>query len=276
MPEPFLVASDLDRTLIYSKNSLWLDTADKDAPAMVVSEVYQGAPLSFMTRAAEDLLREISQKTLFVPVTTRTQEQFERIQLPVRTPPYAVTSNGGVLLKDGVRDNAWHAHITDRVASECAPLPIIEGYLGKAEFSPWILRIRRAEDLFLYAIVDREAIPSGFIDELEGFAHAAGWSVSLQGRKLYCVPLPVNKSDTLAEVARRTESATIIAAGDSLLDQQMLELACVAFRPLHGELHDAGFTAPHLRLTASRGILAGEEILQGILNIIRAGGALEA
>lgn len=272
MPEQFLVGSDLDRTLIYSKNSLWLEGEDKDAPAMVVSEVYDAAPLSYMTRAAEALLLEISQLTTFTPVTTRTQAQYERIQLPVRVAKYAVTSNGGVILKDGLRDHAWHNHITDEVAQKCQPLPVIEAYLSQHEFSPWILRVRQAEDLFVYAIVDRESIPAGFITELEAVCAAAGWSLSLQGRKLYCVPLPVNKAAALAEVAKRTESDTIIAAGDSLLDQQMLELADIAFRPLHGELHDAGFTAPHLRLTSSRGILAGQEILRGILDIIRPAG----
>ncbi|MDD0859610.1 hypothetical protein NHF46_21650 [Arthrobacter alpinus] len=57
----------------------------------------------------------------------------------------------------------------------------------------------------------------------------------------------------------------MIAAGDSLLDQGMLDFAHLAFRPIHGELHDAGHLAPHLRLTSVRGVLAGEEILREIL-----------
>ncbi|WGZ79689.1 hypothetical protein [Arthrobacter sp. EM1] len=49
---------------------------------MVVSEVYNAAPLSFMTRAAEDLLAGIVERSHFVPVTTRTQAQFARVRLP--------------------------------------------------------------------------------------------------------------------------------------------------------------------------------------------------
>ena len=260
-----LVACDLDRTLIYSKNALWLTGADKDAPAMVVAEVYDGAPLSFMTRTAEELLCKVQAAALFVPVTTRTQAQYERVQLPGPVPEYAVTSNGGVLLHRGVPDAAWHAQLTARMAADCAPLETIEGHLANPDFAPWILRLRRAEDLFAYAIVDREAMPASFLAELVELCAGAGWGVSVQGRKLYCVPLPVNKSDALAEVARRTGSDTVIAAGDSLLDQDMLAAADLAFRPLHGELHDAGWLAPHLRLTTVRGVLAGEEILSLIL-----------
>lgn len=264
-----LVACDLDRTLIYSKNALWLTGADKDAPAMVVAEVYDGAPLSFMTRKAQELLLELASAAVFVPVTTRTQAQYERVQLPGAVPEYAVTSNGGVLLHHGVPDANWNAQLTARMAEDCAPLETIEAHLANPDFAPWILRLRRAEDLFAYAIIDRAAMPDSFLADLVELCAKAGWGVSVQGRKLYCVPLPINKSDALAEVARRTGSGTIIAAGDSLLDQDMLAAADLAFRPIHGELHDAGWLAAHLRLTSVRGILAGEEILRRILAEVR-------
>ncbi len=265
MNTPFLAACDLDRTLIYSKNALWLTGADKDAPAMVVAEVYDGAPLSYMTRQAQEHLLALKRAATFVPVTTRTQAQYERVQLPGPVPDYAITSNGGVLLHHGAPDAVWHEQLTGRMSAACAPLETIESYLGNPDFSAWILRLRRAEDLFVYAIIDRDAMPEAFLSELASMCTAAGWTVSVQGRKLYCVPMPVNKSDALAEVARRTGAATVIAAGDSLLDQDMLADATIAYRPIHGELHDAGYLAAHLRLTSVRGIMAGEEILRSIL-----------
>lgn len=265
MSTPHVVACDLDRTLIYSKNSLWLSGADKDAPAMVVVEVYEGAPLSFMTRAAEELLIGVKAAATFVPATTRTQAQYERVQLPGPVPEYAITSNGGVLLHHGAPDTAWSAQLTAHMAADCAPLEEIEAHLAKPEFAPWILRLRRAEDLFAYAIIDRDAMPSAFLAELVELCEAAGWSVSVQGRKLYCVPKPINKAAALAEVIRRTGTENVIAAGDSLLDAGMLDVAQLAFRPIHGELHEAGHMAEQLRLTSVRGVLAGEEILREIL-----------
>ncbi|MHA7270893.1 HAD family hydrolase [Arthrobacter sp. HLT1-20] len=271
MNTPILVACDLDRTLIYSKHALWLTGADKDAPAMVVAEVYDGAPLSYMTRAAQAHLLAVKEAATFVPVTTRTRAQYERVQLPGSIPDYAITSNGGVLLHHGVPDAAWHAHLTAKMAADCAPLETIEAHLANPDFAGWILRLHRAEDLFSYAIIDRAEMPANFLTELEGLCTAAGWTVSVQGRKLYCVPVPINKTDALAEVARRTGATTVIAAGDSLLDLDMLADATLAFRPLHGELHDVGYQAAHLRLTSVRGILAGEEILRSILAEVTAG-----
>ena len=268
---PFLAACDLDRTLIYSRNALWLEGADKDAPPLVVAEVYDGAPLSYMTRAAEELLLKLAVASTFVPVTTRTQAQYERVQLPGPVPEYAITSNGGKILHRGVPDPLWRGHLATQVAGRCAPLESVEELLSNPAFSGWILRLHRAEDLFVYAIVDREVMPEAFLADLEAECAAAGWTVSVQGRKLYCVPAPVTKSRALAEVAGRTSAGTVLAAGDSLLDQDMLAAADVAFRPLHGELHDAGYLAPNLSLTSVRGVLAGEEILRRMLAAVGSG-----
>src|SRR4051812_12159665 len=79
-----MVACDLDRTLIYSANSMKLEGPDCNAPSLVVSEVYGGVPFSFMTRVADDLLGRLVRESIFVPVTTRTMEQFHRVRLPGR------------------------------------------------------------------------------------------------------------------------------------------------------------------------------------------------
>ena len=267
-PAVTLVASDLDRTLIYSANAFFLATEDHLAPAMVVAEIYEGRPISFMTRAAEGLLLAAAEAAVFVPVTTRTLAQYRRVRLPGPVPEYAVTTNGGVLLHHGEPDADWQASVSGLVSGGCAPLAEIEAYLGRPDFAGWILKLRSAEDLFAYAIVDRAALPAEFLLALEAWCANRGWTVSLQGRKLYCVPSPVTKQQAVAEVSRRLGADRVIAAGDSLLDRPMLEHADIAFRPAHGELDDAGYLDTHLRVTDARGILAGEEILRRVLGLV--------
>jgi hypothetical protein len=53
----------------------------------------------------------------------------------------------------------------------------------------------------------------------------------------------------------------LLAAGDSLLDADLLEAADAAIRPAHGELADTGWIRPHVAVTAARGGWAGAEIL---------------
>ena len=269
-----LVACDLDRTLIYSSRAFWLDTADAQAPPIVVSEVYQGVPISYMTRAAEQLLLELAAAATFVPVTTRTVAQYSRVQLPGPVPRFAITTNGGTILVDGEVDPAWSRTLQARLGAEAAPLTEVRSLLEDPAASGWIVRVHTAEDLFTYAIIDREAMPADWIAGLHLRCQSLGWTVSVQGRKLYCVPEAVNKSAAVAEVHRRLGAPTVLAAGDSLLDQRMLEEAHFAFRPAHGELHDAAFTRHNLAVTNTRGILAGEELLLSITRQVLAGAPL--
>ncbi|MET3172467.1 UNVERIFIED_ORG: hydroxymethylpyrimidine pyrophosphatase-like HAD family hydrolase [Arthrobacter sp. UYCu721] len=266
-----MVACDLDRTLIYSTNSMDLQCSDSSAPALVVAEVYEGAPLSFMTRAAWNILERLVQEAIFVPVTTRTVQQFRRVNIPGRNRGYAVTTNGAVLLHDGIPDPEWTEIIQDSVKVNCAPLQEVHDRLLGPAKPPAILRGRVAEDTFVYSIVNREELSADYLEELSGWCQERGWTTSLQGRKLYCVPSPVTKEAALAEIRRRQPVDVLLAAGDSRLDAGMLQLSEIAIRPAHGELHQDAFQLAHLRVTSVPGILAGEEILQFAASHAKAG-----
>jgi hypothetical protein len=79
---PTIVASDLDRTLIYSAAALALAMPDEEAPRLLTVEVHEARPLSYMTETAGRLLVELAAAVRFVPATTRTRKQYRRISLP--------------------------------------------------------------------------------------------------------------------------------------------------------------------------------------------------
>ncbi|MEV2247072.1 HAD family hydrolase [Streptomyces sp. NPDC049970] len=269
-----MVASDLDRTLIYSAAALQLTMPDERAPRLLCVEVYDRAPLSYMTETAAALLDELARTTVFVPTTTRTREQYARIHLPGPAPRYAICANGGHLLVDGVSDPEWHEGVTRRLAEECAPLDEVRAHLRATSDPSWLLKERVAEDLFAYLVVDRTALPEGWVKELSAWAGPRGWTVSLQGRKIYAVPQPLTKSAAMHEAARRCGATRTLAAGDSLLDADLLLAADLAWRPGHGELADSGWGAPHTEVLRERGAAAGEEILRRFLRAsdpVRAG-----
>lgn len=266
---PPLVASDLDRTLIYSAAALALSMPDADAPRLLCVEVYRRQPLSYVTETAAALLTELARTALLVPATTRTREQYARVRLPGGTPEYAVCANGGHLLVRGEPDERWHASVRRTLAADCAPLTEIRDRVRRTADPGWLLNEREAEGLFCYCVVERARMPDGWLAELRTWADGRGWSVSLQGRKVYLVPKPLTKSAAVAEVARRTGAEQVIAAGDSLLDAELLLAADQALRPGHGELADAGWSAPHVTPLAQRGVTAGEEILRRVLTMSR-------
>lgn len=269
VPPVALVASDLDRTLIYSAAALGLSMPDAEAPRLLCVEVYQGKPLSYVTEAAAGLLAELARAAVFVPTTTRTREQYGRIHLPGPAPRYAICANGGHLLIDGVSDPAWRAAVDRRLAADCAPLEEVRAHLLRTADPAWLLKERVAEDLFAYLVVERALLPEGWVKELGAWADDRGWTVSLQGRKVYAVPRPLTKSAAMREVARRAGAEVTLAAGDSLLDADLLAAADLAWRPSHGELADTGWAAPGLVVVPEAGVAAGEELLRRFLAATR-------
>ncbi|MFJ6214712.1 HAD family hydrolase [Streptomyces sp. NPDC092296] len=271
----FLVASDLDRTLIYSPRALALGVPDEEAPRLLAVEVHNGRPLSFMTEQAAELLVELIRSCVFVPATTRTRAQYQRVNLPGPRPDwvprYAICANGGHLLVDGAVDHDWHADVRGRLADSCAPLEEIVHHLAISADPEWTLKRRVAEDLFAYLVVERDQLPPGWLGELTAWAADRSWTVSLQGRKVYAVPEPLTKSAALAEVERRTGASTVLSAGDSLLDAELLLAAEAGYRPGHGELADTGWTGPGVTALQEVGAAAGEEIVRRLLARVREG-----
>ncbi|WP_372491716.1 HAD family hydrolase [Gordonia zhenghanii] len=234
----------------------------------VCVEIYNDAPLSFMTAPAVDALTALAARTDVVPVTTRTRAQFERIALPGGPFRYAVVSNGGRILCDGDDDPVWRSGLDERVRERSVPLAELHADLLTRIDESWVRSTRIADDLFVYLVVDPDEQPADFVPSWREWCVPRGWTVSQQGRKIYAMPVAVTKSAAVAEVRRRLVGAgllaagsPVLAAGDGRLDADLLEFADHAIRPSHGELHDAGWTIPGLSVTRSAGAAAAEEIL---------------
>lgn len=253
-----LCATDLDRTLIYSQAAIerW------GGPDEVVAvERYRDRDASFMTVAAAEHLAELSREAVVVAVTTRTVDQLARVRLPGRASRWAIAANGGVLLEDGVPDETWTARVTRRLQDN-ASLDAMTAHARAACRPEWTTSLRTAESLFVYAVLDLSAISDGFVAEQREQAASLGWTVSLQGRKLYWVPAGLTKSAAVAEVARRCDAPVTIAAGDSLLDADLLAVADEGILARHGELAASGWRADHVCVTEAYGIDAGTEIVR--------------
>ncbi|MGK2882984.1 MAG: HAD family hydrolase [Mycobacterium sp.] len=250
--------------MIYSRAAAGTSTPDSELECV---EYYEGEPLSYMTTAAVAALRDLAGRVAVVPTTTRTVEQFQRIQLPGAPWRYAITSNGGNILRDGAPDAGWRASIDAATRDGGAGLPEVAARL-RSLAGDWVSKFRLADDLFCYLVVHPEAVPPDFMAEWGTWCAEHGWGVSQQGRKIYTMPNAVCKSFAIAEVRARLieereldSGATILAAGDGGLDAEMLASADAAIRPRHGELELLGWTHDTVTVTTTSGIRATEEIL---------------
>ena len=96
-----ILCADMDNTIIYSyKRNIGENKLNV--------ELYNGREISFISEKTHDLLKKVSEKMTIIPTSTRTEEQYKRIDLDIGIVPYALVCNGGVLLVNGKRDREWY------------------------------------------------------------------------------------------------------------------------------------------------------------------------
>lgn len=214
--------ADLDNTLIYSYRH------DIGAEKRSV-ELYQGREISFMTQKTYKLLSGLSERMLFVPVTTRSAEQYGRIHLGIGDIRYALACNGGVLLADGRRDKEWYRRSLQIVEESREELGRAVRYLEQE--AGRMLDVRFIQELFVFTKCSRpQSVLQGLKEEL-GLRFT---DVFCNGEKVYAVPKKLNKGMAILRLQERIGAADVFAAGDSAFDIPMLQAAGFAAMPCGG------------------------------------------
>jgi hypothetical protein len=262
-----IFASDLDRTLIYSDRAI----EELGVPKCSVLKPVEKKDdnwVAYMTQGSYLALKELSIHSLFVPVTTRTTEQFNRFVIFKEDIPltYAITSNGANILYKGVQMDEWSTYISKRMHAESVPQDeLLSSLLGEGYQFDGLMR--QAEKLFFYFILN--SLPTASVRKgIQELADKVGWRISLQGRKLYFIPRAISKGTALEYICQREGTEVIAGAGDSVLDWDFLRNCQNRFVPNHGELARVSGTTNYI-LTKNQGVYAGEEILQQFLMLLK-------
>jgi len=255
-----IFASDLDRTLIYSSKFI------SDEIETVVVEYKDREPLSYMTKDAQQKLVEIRGKWTFVPVTTRTMEQYKRINLFQNddVPQYAITSNGGNVLINGEPDLVWREKIESTINKEGFGVLKVYDLMASLFEEEWVEKVRIADDVFFYMLVYKDDVNMDLINTWARKLDAMDWELIEHGRKIYCIPKCVNKRDALDYVASRIKATKIVSSGDSRMDLTMQSISDQFIVPRHGELVFSQWIKENERtvITEFEGIKAAESVIQ--------------
>lgn len=215
-----LFFTDLDNTLIYSyKNT--------QVPREVPVECYEGREISFMTRSSHKMLQELSRQIPIIPLTTRTKEQYERLDLGISF-PQALVCNGGILLSHGKVEEDWRLESRKLVEQARGELQAALSFLEKDPRRSFECRL--IEELFIFTKCKE---PKAVAEELQGRLDANLAEVRCQGEKLYVLPLALSKGQALLRMKRlweqRGQEVFCLAAGDSAFDASMLLAAHQGF-----------------------------------------------
>ena len=144
-----IFASDLDQTLIYSRKSFRAPIEDE---SIQLIETIDGKEISFISHKTILLLKKLQLHSHFIPVTTRTIKQFQRIALFQNEiiPEYAITSNGGNILHNGKQDGTWNRKVKERLSVECIERNDILKEFGQIAHKDWVISQKQ---LMIYSII---------------------------------------------------------------------------------------------------------------------------
>ena len=215
----YLFACDLDNTLIHS----YKHKTDDD----ICIEIYNGREQSFISSRAAELLKEIVQKVLFIPVTTRSIEQYQRIQWIAGTKPdYAVVSNGANFINNDDIDFEWKSYFfTEHIQPYANELDHQKILLSQ---SPNFTICRIVDGSFLFLKCSDDIDVEKISIELQ---EQTNLTVQYSGRKIYLFPQRLNKGEALLQLKQLFNPDKVFCAGDSVIDVPMLNLANIAYVP---------------------------------------------
>lgn len=223
-----ILCTDLDNTMIYSHKH---DIGEEK----LCVEIYNNREISFITENTQKLLNEVRRRMLVVPVTTRTMEQYNRINLGVGEFEYALTCNGGILLRNGKPDENWYSESLNMVKDSSAEMKRAIEILKRDENVSF--EIRFISDLFVFTKSD---MPYETIKRLSAELDVEKVDVFDNGSKVYVVPKELNKGNAVKRLKRLIEHSVIIAAGDSNFDISMLKAADYVIYPKELNIENIG------------------------------------
>lgn len=211
-----LFACDLDNTLLYSYKHKREDD--------ICVELLKGREQGFMSRNTCELLKKVMEKTCFIPITTRSCEQYSRIKWEY-PPDYAVSANGGILLHNYDKDDEWYEESIKCAKEICDEMTRLRDFLiGQDRF----IRCRIVDEMYLFAYCKDNVDPEKCAEE---YAAITRLDVISSGKKIYFFPRDINKGAALSRLIEKFRPRTVISAGDSEIDIPMLCAADIAIVP---------------------------------------------
>lgn len=227
-----LFTSDLDRTLIFSKRTKLPDIHYK------CIEKLDDRNISYISTATYARLTQLHTILDFVPVTTRSLKQYTRLTIFHHNvkPKIEIVANGGVILQNGKVDEVWQQHITQKMATLPLLFEQLQDQYSAIFKAPFVSHIQEVDSIFFNLTINANQLSSKELRQFQLELERYKWTCYLQGRKLYVIPRFLTKGAAVQYIKSQHAYDRHIAAGDSLMDLSMLELADTCYIPQHGEL----------------------------------------
>lgn len=228
-----IFATDLDRSLMFSSKFI------ENNMSPICIETLEGKEISYMLEESLSLLDKIknTRGLGFIPVTTRSVEQYKRVS-SIQDCEYAITTNGGVILHKGKKYDKWEKHIREVMKKYAEVFDTIPDIVAPFEYA-FEKGMRCVDGVFYYVKMnDNSEDIEKFLDFLDKTLDKKIWSYTLQGLKLYIIPNEISKENALKFLKKELNCKYLMACGDGKLDKDFLQIADKVFIPNGSEVLD--------------------------------------
>ena len=249
--EKLLLACDIDNTLVYSRKH------PHDGWPCV--EWIHGKEQAYMSPKTYELLQEVTNQVLFVPVTSRSAEQYKRICWPKHSdPPLAITTHGAKLFVHGSEDEQWERNTKHLIDPWRCEMKRLETLLAS---DPAFIRCRLVDDAYLFVYCAEKTDVHEVEEKLHGMTRL---SIQVGGKKIYLLPPGLHKGTAITRLRQYFPQYRIVAAGDSEMDLDMLNAADEALFPqkIAAQVSSSGWCCPEQELFS-------EFVVTHLLNSVR-------
>ena len=249
-----IFATDLDNTMIFSHNRI---TGAEDKFHCV--EYYNGKPITYMSYSAIKMLASLMNKIFIVPATTRSVEQFKRIEFFFNA-EYVIADNAGVILHNGIIHQAWDDHIQNILKR----YDLEYAYKTFCRLPGLVLPPKIVDKKFVFAKSDNIDLCKEY---LKCKLDTKIWQISFYGKKIYAIPIEITKGNALRFICEHLlpSNQTIISAGDSSLDMSMLNYSDYSIIPNDSNLSNLNINR---YIKKGEGVYSADEILKFVENML--------
>lgn len=187
-------------------------------------------------------LGTIADHAEIIPVTTRSIDQYKRINWPTwAKPKIAAVTNGSIILGNSDLNRQWEENVE-------TSLPELERMQAILAMSTAYIRCRMVDNKYLFVYCAQEIDP---IQQSRAIQELTTLKVTASGKKIYLFPPGVDKGTATSKIRHFLEPDLLISAGDSDIDLPMLNQADIALVPnadlaakLHGNSLHQAFICP--------------------------------
>jgi hydroxymethylpyrimidine pyrophosphatase-like HAD family hydrolase len=220
-----LVMVDLDDTLFQSGRKI--EPAERAATA---ARDRDGRPICYLSRSQQLFVEWLIDNAEVVPVTARSVEAFQRVELPFRHG--AICSHGAVILNAlGEVDQPWRERMAQQLAGWQPLLHSVAEAIDQIATTDR-LPLRHwgvvESDLTIYHVVkqsaDNDRLLDLVLDRIVAREEFKPFQIHQNGNNLALMPPPLGKAAAVREwLQRHAGERPLLAFGDSLTDLPFMQ-----------------------------------------------------